>query len=172
MTKETDGAEDAREEAEVVEESEKVSTDKKSGLDANKPSPKTELTKEQEKMVEDRVAAILAKKGDKAKELEERLRVVETVNKEFQDEKFATVAARYGLEVEKLNEMGITEPAKIEAYASLFGKTAETGKFIQKADSGKTSGGSGELTPEMIANMSPDERFERRKEIAKIKIPF
>ncbi len=40
-------------------------------------------------------------------------------------------------------------------------KEEKTPKF----DSGVSSGSGGKLTPEMVAKMSPDERFQRRKEI-------
>ncbi len=45
-------------------------------------------------------------------------------------------------------------------------KEEKTPKF----DSGVSSGSGGKLTPEMVARMSPDERFQRRKEIDEMAI--
>lgn len=150
--------------SETVDDEKKVQ-DEKTDVKSPEPSPeadkqslqKPEFTKEQEKEVQDRVSAVFAKKGDEVKELEGRLKILESANKTLEDEKFATTATKYGLEVEKLKEAGVTDSSKIEAYANLFGK-AKVPIVIPKADSGDTSGG-GEKTEQQKL----DERYPTMK---------
>ncbi len=78
------------------------STSPKSSQDTDKQSPKQQLTKEQEKIVQDRVTAHLAKKGDKAKTLEEQVKSLTTEVQTLKDEKFAKIAANYDLSVDDL----------------------------------------------------------------------
>lgn len=115
--------------------------------EAKKDSPKTtKFSKEVEAELQKRVSDALSKRGWEAKDLEGRIKVLESDNTTLKDEKFTDVAKGYGLEVEKLKEAGITDSSKIEAYAELFGKTKEQPPIVQEADSGKTSGG--DTTPQ------------------------
>jgi len=123
-----------------------------SSLEKNKPSlQKPEFTKEQEKEVQDRVAAILAKKGDKAKTLEEQVEEQGKTIKSLQADKLKATAERFGLTVEQVSDAGIIEPSKVEALAKLFGKTQESAVKPPlddpKPDSNVSIGG-GELTEE------------------------
>ncbi len=145
----------------------------------------SQLDPEVEKEVQKRVSNILAKRGDKAKTLEERVNVLETENKTLKEQRLAETAGKYGLTVEQIQQIGVDNPAKLESLANLFGvkpKTAETStttagtttspptKPVPHADSGKTVGGSGSLTAEQVSKMSPQEQHRRQKEIASI--PF
>jgi len=135
--------------SEKVVDDEKKVQDEKTDVKSPEPSPeadkqslqKPEFTKEQEAEVTKRVSDALSQKGDKVRPLEDRIKVLETDNVKLKDKEFATEAGRFGLEVDKLKEAGITDSSKIETYANLFGKVAEKPKVIPKADSGETSGG-------------------------------
>lgn len=110
----------------------------------------SQFTKEQEEAVRKRVSDELAKRGDKAKTMEERLAAVESDNKRLRDAQLANAATKYGISVDKLREVGITDPDKVEAYARVFGKTGDTPKDDPIPDSGKTMGGGRTFTIEQI----------------------
>ena len=73
-------------------------------------------------------------------------------------------------EVKPMSEEEINKRA--EAKAQELFKKMQIDKGLLKTDTGAAGGASvaGKLTPEMVSKMSPDERWERRKEIAQIKI--
>ena len=125
--------------------------------DASKPS--SETTPDIEKEVQKRVSDILAKRGDKAKTLEERLTILETENKSLKDSHLSATASKYGLTVEQVRQVGVDNPERLEQLATLFGKTPATSTKASKGitpkapDSGKTSGGS-----DNFASLSPKER--------------
>ena len=79
-----------------------------------------------------------------------------------------TLATKHGVSAEvlksKATKFGITDMTAIEELAEVMPKKI----VAEKPDSGKTTGGTSQLTPEMVARMSPDERYARRKEIEKI----
>jgi NCAIR mutase (PurE)-related protein len=92
-----------------------------------------------EKEVQKRVSDVLAKKGDKAKTLEERMQTLEAENQSLKDARLKDMASKLGIDVEQVKKVGITEPEKVEALAKLFGKTER--QPDAKPDSGKTLGG-------------------------------
>ena len=148
-------------------------TSQPQSLKTDKQSPKEpQLTPELEKMVEklahDRYTAKLAKDGDKAKTLEERLNALESTNQKLREEKLADTATRYGLTLEQVKEAGIDDPQKVEALANLFGKARSEVPKPPKVDSGQSSGGGGELTAERIRNMTREEIIAHRSELAKM----
>jgi len=122
-----------------------VTTDDKSSevtpAVAKPSSQKPEFTKEQEAEVLKRVSDELAKRGDKAKDLETKLGDATKFIDTLQAERLEASAKKFGLTVEKLKEVGIEDPKKVEAYATLFGKTGDTLKDDPIPDSGKTEGG-------------------------------
>ena len=81
------------------------------------------------------------------------------------------IASKYEVDFDTLILMDVSKEV-MEAWAQkVSGKKPPAPQTIV-ADSGKTSGGSGGLTAEGIANMSPEERFARSKEIAAIEVPY
>ena len=139
------------------------------------------LTKEQlEKEAQRRASDILARRGDKAKTLEDRVNALETENQALKKAQLESTAKKYGLTVEQVEALGIKESSNLEAVANLFSKKEEQAKepetkkktvtpvTLIKVDSGTTSGGSGDLTPEQVKGMSPQDILNKRKEIAKL----
>ena len=168
MAKKLDGAEDTQDNK--VDESSQESSEKQSSKETLKFSEE-----DMEKEVKKRVSDVLAKRGDKVLPLEERVKNLETENLVLKEARLKDVAKAYGLTLEQVKEIGLDDPNKVEKLAQLFGKAQEQTKPSDKVekptikpDSGKTIGGTGELTPEMVSKMSPEERFQRRSEIAKL----
>jgi len=105
--------------------------------------------------------------AQRRKELEEREGKIKETEVKL---KWQPVITKYGQErADKIKEAGL-EPTQIELIAELLG--SKVVPIPPKADTGETSGGTGELTPELVAKMSPDEKFTNRKEIAKMKLSF
>jgi len=130
------------------------------GSDVAKPSSETTISPDIEKEVQKRVSDILAKRGDKAKTLEERLTILETENKSLKDSHLSATASKYGLTVEQVKQVGVDNPERLEQLAALFGKKNDAsteaspkGVLPKAPDSGKTSGGS-----DNFASLSPKER--------------
>lgn len=128
-------------EAEVKPEAKSADQKPKS----DKPQMTPEIEKWVEREVHNRYTAKLAKDGDKVKTVEERLSQLETENQALKDERLEAEAVQYGLTVEQLKEHGITDPKKVKALASLFGKPVshveEPAKQPIKVDSGQNVGG-------------------------------
>jgi hypothetical protein len=165
-----------------VVKDEKQEVTSESGSETKKDSSQEELQlpktlEEYRKAIQKNVSDYMAKRGDKAKTLEERVNTLESENKALKKSQLEATAKKYNLKVEQVESLGIDDPSKLEAMANLFTKTTETpttepppaqpSKPVpNKVDSGKSSGGSdGKLTPEIVAKMSADEKFARRVEI-------
>ena len=123
--------------------SEKTSVEEKQ---SSKEPPK--FSEEQELEVQKRVSDRLAKRGDKAKTLEDTVKEQGATIKQLTDEKLASTATKYGFTLQQVIDAGMTTPEEVEAKAELFGKTeGRTEKPLINPDSGKTIGG-GEKTEE------------------------
>ena len=110
-----------------------------------KQSPKTltpELKKMVEKLAQDRYTEKLAKDGDVAKILEDKVEKQSEFIQTLQDERLAETAEKYGLSLDDVKEAGITDPNKIKALAKIFGKSEGEVVKPPRVDSGANSGGS------------------------------
>lgn len=128
-----------------------------------------EMEAEIERRAQLRASDILSKRGDKVRPLEDRVKELEVINESLKETQLKTTAEKFGLTVEQVKSLGISDPAKVEAIATTFGKTKRQAEPDFQPDSNKTAGGSGELTAEMVSKMTPDEKFQRRKEITEMR---
>ena len=128
---------------------------------------KREVTDEElETLANKRASDILAKKGDKAKSLEDRVLSLETENKTLKDARLSDVATKYGIPVEKMKEIGIDDPNRIETLAQLFGgkKSDEQSKITSTPDPGDISG-SGTGKKPTYEELHDSDPFETEKKV-------
>jgi len=103
---------------------------------------KPEFSKEQEKEVQDRVSAILAKKGDEAVILRSEVDTLKAAEKTRQDALLENAATQVGKTVDELAKAGYDTADKVIAAANLFGSGEKPITATPIPDSGKTLGGS------------------------------
>ena len=148
------------EEKEAAVEKTDESSEKTPAVEKPSSQKPHQFSKEEEAEVQKRVSDILAEKGDKAKDLEGRVGVLESENKTLKEERLSSTAERFGLTLEQVKEAGIDDPAKVEALAKLFGKTGDEvpKPSTQKVDPGTTDGGE-----ELTEQQKLDKRYPTMK---------
>lgn len=144
------------------------SSDDTPAVDKTSSQKPAAFTKEQEAEVQKRVSDIRAERGDKATILEAKVEEQAKFIEVMKAAQLATAATKYGLTVEKLKEAGIDDPKKIEAYATLFGKTGDEHKDDPKPDSGETVGG-GLSDEAFITKLGSGEEAITKEDLARAK---
>ncbi len=133
-----------------------VSSEKASVEEKQSSEEPPKFSEEQELEVQKRVSDRLAKRGDKAKTLEDTVKEQGATIKQLTDEKLASTATKYGFTLQQVIDAGMTTPEEVEAKAKLFGKTegqagetkaGETTAKKEVVDSGRSAGG-GAASPE------------------------
>ena len=138
---------------------------------AEEPERLTEIRKRRS---DKEVKAELAKLQSELNERNEQLKQRDVEKAELtKEQNVREIAMRLGVSAAKLARLakftdGSTEA--IEDIANDLPKVSADELFV--ADSGRTRGGGGGLTVEVISKMSPEERFARADEIAKISMGY